>query len=106
MSASTLASAADLSADTAPRALGDGRYAFDLSDRWDFALPSGGVATTCALRAAVAELGDPGLRFTSSTTVFCTPIQPGPLEAEVTVLRRGNAAVQVRVGLRRPSPSP
>lgn len=90
---------ANLTVDTAPRSLGDRRYAFDLSDRWDFALPSGGVITTCALRAAAAELGDPALRFTSSTTVFCTPIQPGPLEAEVTVLRRGNAAAQVRVAL-------
>ena len=92
--------AADLAADAAPHALGAGRYAFDLSDRWDFALPSGGVLTTCALRAAAAELADPALRFTSSTTLFCTPFQPGALEAEVTILRRGNSAAQVRVALR------
>jgi acyl-CoA thioesterase len=91
---------ADLAVDTAARPLGDGRYAFDLSNRWDFALPSGGVLTTCALRAAAVELADPALRLTSSTTVFCTPFQPGALVAEVHVLRHGKAAAQVRVALR------
>jgi acyl-CoA thioesterase len=91
---------ADLAADTRPVAVGPGRYHIALPDHWDFALPSGGALTTCALRAAEAELADPTLRFTSSTTVFCTPIQPGLVEAEVVILRRGNAATQVRVSLR------
>jgi acyl-CoA thioesterase len=95
---------ADLAADTAPVLVAPGRYAIALPDHWDFALPSGGALTTCALRAAEAALGEPALRFTSSTTVFCTPIQPGPLEAEVVILRRGNAAAQVRVALRSTSP--
>jgi acyl-CoA thioesterase len=63
-------------------------------------LPSGGVAMTCALRAAEAELADSGLRLASATTIFATPIHPGPLVADVHLIRRGNSAAQVRVALR------
>jgi acyl-CoA thioesterase len=93
---------ADLAVDTAVRADPEtrGRYHIALPDHWDFLMPSGGVVMTCALRAAVAELGDPALRFASATTMFCTPIRNGPLVVDVAVLRRGEAAVQVRAGLR------
>jgi len=99
---------ADLAADTAVRAdpANSGRYHVMLPDHWDFLLPSGGVVMTCALRAAVAELGDPALRFASATTIFCTPIKHGPLVADVVVLRRGGSAVQVRVALRDGSGEP
>ncbi|MDB4960217.1 MAG: acyl-CoA thioesterase-like protein [Myxococcales bacterium] len=92
----------DLAADTAVRAdeTTPGRYHLTLSDRWDYLLPSGGVAMTCALRAAEAALGEPALRFASATTIFCTPIHPVPLVADVTILRRGGSTAQVRVGLR------
>ncbi len=91
---------ADLAADSDPIADGGGRYRLDMSDRWNFVLPSGGVLMTAALRAAAHELGDPGLRLGSATAVFCTPINPGPLALEVTVLRRGGAAAQVRTTVR------
>ena len=92
---------ADLAADTAVRADGEvrGRYHVALPDHWDYLLPSGGVVMTCALRAAAAELGDPTLRLASATTVFATPIHPGPLVADVHVIRRGKSAAQVRVAL-------
>jgi acyl-CoA thioesterase len=89
--------AADLAADTEPTPEGGGRYRVQVSNRWDFALPSGGVLTTCALRAAERELADDGLRLGSATAIFCTPIQVGPLALEVVVLRRGGSAAQVRV---------
>ncbi len=101
---------ADLAADTAVRrdATTPGRYHLTLPDHWDYLLPSGGVVMTCALRAAEAELADARLRFASATTVFCTPIHPVDLVADVTVLRRGGSTAQVRVQLRerdaRPDP--
>ncbi|MGN6105082.1 MAG: thioesterase family protein [Kofleriaceae bacterium] len=99
---------ADLAADTAVRADPEtpGRYHFALPSNWDYLLPSGGVVMTCALRAAEAALGDPMLRFASATTLFCTPIHPGKLVADVQVLRRGKSAAQLRVALRHGAPPP
>jgi acyl-coenzyme A thioesterase PaaI-like protein len=99
---------ADLAVDTAVRAdpATPGRYHITLPDHWDFLMPSGGVVMTCALRAAVAELADPALRFASATTIFCTPIKNGPLVADAVVLRRGGAAAQIRVALRDGSGEP
>src|ERR1041385_7625899 len=95
-------SLADLSVDTAVRrdAALPHRYRIALPDHWDYLLPSGGVAMTCALRAAEAELADPELRLASATTIFATPIHPGTLVADVHLIRRGNTAAQVRVALR------
>jgi acyl-CoA thioesterase len=61
---------------------------------------------TCALRAAEAAVGAPLLRLASTTAVFCTPIHPGPLVADVTVLRRGGSTAQLRVWLRHAAPPP
>lgn len=63
-------------------------------------MPSGGVVKTCALRAAAAAVGDPALRMVSSTMIFCSPVGSGAAIADVVVLRRGGATVQVRVALR------
>src|SRR5512132_3474831 len=92
---------ADLAADTAVRADPElpGRYHLTLPDHWDYLLPSGGVVMTCALRVAEAAVADPQLRFASATTIFCTPINTGPLVADAAVLRRGNSTAQVRVAL-------
>jgi acyl-CoA thioesterase len=100
--------AADLVADTAVRAdpVTPGRYHVALPDHWDFLLPSGGVVMACAARAAIAELGEPELRFASASTMFCTPIKNGALVADVVVLRRGGATAQVRVALRDASGEP
>ena len=98
MTASALpAPPADLAADTRAEPLGGGRYRLVLPPTWSFLLPSGGVLATAALRAAADELGDPALRLVSTTTTFCTPIEAGPIDLEVVVLRRGHAACQVRV---------
>src|SRR5262245_6265554 len=99
---------ADLAVDTAVRADPEirGRYHVALPDHWDFVMPSGGVGMTCALRAAVAALGDPTLRLASATTIFCTPIKNGALVADVVVLRRGGSTAQLRVALRDSSGEP
>ena len=95
-------SLADLAVDTAVRADPEvaHRYHVALPDHWDYLLPSGGVAMTCALRAAQAEIAEPAMRLASATTIFATPIHPGALVADVHTIRRGNAAAQVRVMLR------
>lgn len=99
---------ADLAADTAvhPDPETPGRYHLTLPDHWDYLLPSGGAVMTCALRAAEAALGEPLLRLASATAIFCTPIHSGKLVADVTVLRRGGSAAQVRVWLRHAAPPP
>lgn len=88
---------ADLAADTQVERLDAGRYRLTLPPSWSFLLPSGGVLATASLRAAADALGDPALRLVSMTTTFCTPIEAGPIDLDVVVLRRGNAASQVRV---------
>ncbi|MBA2539956.1 MAG: thioesterase family protein [Deltaproteobacteria bacterium] len=99
---------ADLALDTAVRADSGvpGRFHLTLPDHWDYLMPSGGVAMTCALRAAEAALAEPVLRFASATTIFCTPIHTGTLIADVTILRRGGASAQVRVAMRDADPPP
>ena len=98
---SSPSTAADLAADTAvqPLAAGPGWYTAALPASWDFVTPSGGVLMSVALRAMRAELGDDTLRPISATTLFCSPVPAGPLEIRVEVLRRGNAAAQLRAAL-------
>lgn len=98
---------ADLAVDTAVQLDPGtpGRYHLTLPDHWDYLLPSGGAVMTCALRAAEAALGAPLLRLASATAIFCTPIHPGKLVADVTVLRRGGSTAQVRVWLRHGAPA-
>ncbi|MEO8701734.1 MAG: thioesterase family protein [Kofleriaceae bacterium] len=97
---------ADLALDTAVTAdpSTPGRYHLTLPDHWDYLLPSGGAVMTCALRAAEAAIGDPLLRLGSATAIFCTPMNPGKLVADVTILRRGGATAQVRVALKHAAP--
>ncbi|RMH40822.1 MAG: thioesterase family protein [Deltaproteobacteria bacterium] len=92
---------ADLRSDTAVTRLdaAPGWYTAHLPDRWNFVTPSGGVLMTVAMRAMQAELDDSGLRPVGAHTVFCSPVPHGPLEVRVEVLRRGNAAAQVRAAL-------
>ncbi len=97
---------ADLAVDTAVRRDGavPGRYFIAMPTHWDYLLPSGGVIMTAALRAAAAELGDPGMRLASATTIFASPIHPGALVADVHVIRRGRGASQLRVVLKHATP--
>lgn len=91
----------DLARDTAPAPRGaPGAYVIDLPRAWDFLAPSGGVLASASLRAATVELADDDLRLVSASTVFCAPIQAGRVDADVTVLRRGAVAAQVRIALR------
>ena len=91
----------DLATDTAVMALqrAPGWYLADLPDDWSYDTPSGGVLMTVAMRAMAAELSDVELKPVSATTLFCSPVPAGPMEIRVEVLRRGNAACQLRAAL-------
>lgn len=90
---------ANLLEDTAvhPDPSAPGCYTALLSPHWNYLIPSGGVVMAVALRAMQAEL--PGLRPTSATAVFCSPVLDGHLQIRVTILRRGKSATQVRAGV-------
>jgi acyl-CoA thioesterase len=90
--------AADLAIDTAvrPDDVVVGRYLADVPNHWDYFLPSGGVVMTAALRAAAAELAQPGSVLLSATSIFCRPVRPGRCVIDVVVLRRGRDVSQLR----------
>lgn len=91
----------DLRQDTAVSRIREapGWYTADLSDAWNWQTPAGGVLMTIAMRAMVAEIDDPSYKPLSANTLFCSPVPSGPMEIRVEVLRRGNAALQVRAAL-------
>ncbi|NUP04487.1 MAG: thioesterase family protein [Polyangiaceae bacterium] len=93
---------ADLGHDTAVHAVPKvpGLYRCRLPDHWNYISPCGGVLMTVALRAMKRELGEDGLVLLSATTIFCQALQPGDLDVEVLVLRRGDSAAQVRASVR------
>jgi acyl-CoA thioesterase len=72
-----------------------GRFRGELHDEWcTFAVPQGGVVTAVAARAALAAVDVAGLELRSITTVFAAPVPSGPIEVDVTVLRRGRSMAQ------------
>lgn len=93
---------AQLLDDIAVEAIGEGEsaalYRAHARAPWSFFLPSGGVLTSIALRAAQVEVGEEW-RPVSSSTLFHEAVAEGALDVRVHVLRRGNAAVQARVAL-------
>lgn len=77
-----------------------GRWAADLPPAWNVFYVFGGVTMATALRAAARELDRPDLRPLTAHAVYCSPIAAGPVEADVTVIRDGRSASNVRADLR------
>jgi acyl-CoA thioesterase len=78
-----------------------GRYRVEVSDAWNCPIvPHGGVMAALAARAMQLELGTPEHRLRTMTTVFVGQVVPGPVEVDVTVLRRGRSMSQVSATLR------
>lgn len=78
-----------------------GRWRAELSDDWGApVLPQGGLAAAVAVRAMIAELDAPEQQLRSVTTVFAGPVRPGPVEIDVTVLRRGRSISQALAHVR------
>src|SRR5205814_3342483 len=83
--------------DVAVEPCGGGRYHGQLDHGWDLvAVPQGGIVASLALRAAGLEIGDPGQLLRTCTTVFASQVAAGPLDIDVSVLRRGRSATQVQ----------
>ena len=59
-----------------------------------------GSITALALRAMAAELGTPDQSLRSVTTVFAAQVPPGPVDIDVTVLRRGRTMSQATATVR------
>jgi acyl-CoA thioesterase len=80
---------------------GAGRYHAVVSDQWNApVLPHGGVITALALRAMTAELSAPDESLRSVTTVFAAQVPPGPVDIDVTLLRRGRTMSQAMATVR------
>lgn len=78
-----------------------GRWRAELSATWGApTLPQGGLVTAVAVRAMMAELADPAQRLRSVTNVFAAPVTAGPVEIDVTVLRRGRSLSQLTATVR------
>lgn len=58
------------------------------------------MLSSLGLVAMEQRLGDPSQKIVSATTIFCEPLRAGPLNVEVEVLRRGQAASQLRARVR------
>jgi acyl-CoA thioesterase len=73
-----------------------GCYRAEISDRWNApVVPQGGIVTALGLRAMAAELGAPDQSLRSVTTVFAAQVMTGPVDIDVTVLRRGRTMSQL-----------
>lgn len=80
---------------------GPGRYVAGLDESWNIVrYPQGGIVAALGLRAAEHEIGDPGLRLRTCTTVFAGAVAHGDLEITVEPLRVGQTAAQVRTEIR------
>jgi len=81
----------------------DDRFTATIADRWMLrVVPQGGVVAALALRAMAAALGEPDQIVRSLSVVFAGQVAVGPVEIEVTVLRRGRSMSQLSATVRNP----
>jgi acyl-CoA thioesterase len=87
----------------APAADGSMRFTATIADRWMLlVVPQGGVIAAVAARAMAATLDDPRQTLRSFTAVFAGQVATGPVEVDVTVLRRGRSMSQLSATVRNP----
>jgi len=80
-----------------------GHFTAELAPRWMLVLvPQGGAVAVLAARAMAAHLDVPEQRLRSLTTVFAGQVALGPVEIEVTVLRRGRSMSQLQATVTSP----
>jgi acyl-CoA thioesterase len=78
-----------------------GRYRATLSDVWRLTVAlQGGVAAAVGVRAMQAVLDDPSQTLRTATTVFAAPVTAGPVEVDVTTVRRGRTMSQLAATVR------
>ncbi len=75
--------------------VGGGCYRTVLPEDWNCpVVPHGGFMAAVALRAMAAELDQPEQSLRTSTTAYAAQVPAGPVDIEVTVLRRGRSMSQ------------
>ena len=80
-----------------------GRFLGRIDDCWQLAVvPQGGIVAAVAARAMADELAAPSQPLRSLTVVFAGQVAVGPIEVEVTVLRRGRSLSQATATVRNP----
>jgi acyl-CoA thioesterase len=80
----------------------DVRFHADLPASWAApAVPQGGISLAVTVRAMQAALGRP-LPLRSVTCVFAAPVEAGPVEIDVEVLREGRSIAQTTGTTRTP----
>lgn len=85
---------------TAVEPVADGRYAAALDPLWSIGTkPNGGYLLSVLARAATAAAGPEAPHAVAVSAHFLAAPEPGPAEVEVTVLRRGRSATQLRATL-------
>jgi acyl-CoA thioesterase len=78
-----------------------GRYAADISEIWNCPIvPHGGLVTALVLRAVEAEVAAPEQTLRTVSTMFAGQVKPGPVEIDVTILRRGRSMSQATATIR------
>ena len=80
-----------------------GRFLADIPPTWSAPnVPQGGISLAAATRAMGDALGDPTMVLRSVSCVFAEPVESGPAEIDVTVLRQGRSVAQVTATMRTP----
>jgi acyl-CoA thioesterase len=83
-----------------------GTFTAEIDDRWMLAVvPQGGVVAAIAARAMAATLDLPEQALRSLSAVFAGQVATGPIEIDVTLLRRGRSMSQLRASVRNPGAS-
>jgi acyl-CoA thioesterase len=80
-----------------------GGYRAVIDDEWVLAVaPHGGVMAALAARAMAAELDHPAQTLRSLSAVFAGVVHAGPVDIDVSVLRRGRTVSQAIATIRNP----
>jgi acyl-CoA thioesterase len=83
-----------------------GCFTAELNPRWMLVVvPQGGAVAVLAAQAMAAMLDAPEQRLRSLSTVFAAQVALGPVEIEVTVLRRGRSMSQLQATVTNPGQS-
>jgi acyl-CoA thioesterase len=89
--------------DVVPSADVAGRYGTEISDDWMLVVvPHGGAVAAMAAEAMRVELDDETQSLRTLSIVFAGQVAAGPVEIDVTVLRRGRSMSQLSATVRNP----
>ena len=87
--------------DLAPSPSVPGRYEGIVGESWSLRpFPQGGALAVASAAAMSRELSDPAQRLRLVHTTFVAPVEVGPIEVDVEVVRRGRSMSHLRSVLR------